>query len=76
MNSNIIKLNFAEFVQKKFQFLDSVFLGLPLDNLEKLKSINRKLTIQQMKIQILKVLFPPSSLKEAEIKILWMIFFR
>jgi len=34
MNSNIIKLNFLEFVQKKFQFIDSVFLGLPLDNLE------------------------------------------
>lgn len=34
MNSNIIKLNFAEFVKRKFQFLDSVFLSLPLNNLE------------------------------------------
>lgn len=34
MNSNIIKLNFVEFVKRKFQFLDSVFLSLPLNNLE------------------------------------------
>ena len=34
MNSNIIKLNFAEYIKRKFQFLDSVFLSLPLNNLE------------------------------------------
>ena len=32
MNKNVIEQNFIEFVQNKFQFLNSVFLGLPLDN--------------------------------------------
>jgi phosphoenolpyruvate carboxylase len=31
MNRNVLKQNFTDFVQKKFQFLNSVFLGLPLE---------------------------------------------
>jgi len=32
MNRNVLKQNFTDFVQKKFQFLNSVFLGLPLED--------------------------------------------
>jgi phosphoenolpyruvate carboxylase len=31
MNKNVLKQNFTDFVEKKFQFLNSVFLGLPLE---------------------------------------------
>ncbi len=32
MNKNVVEQNFIESVQNKFRFLNSVFLGLPLDN--------------------------------------------